>query len=90
MLYPFSTGEFDRDYRKATKEELKRISDAIEQIKACSFIGNNFVGKALRHTKDTYSIRIGNKRLVYHIERNEPEILLLFFKSREGVYDYLK
>ena len=86
----FSTGEFDRDYRKTTKEELKHICDAVGQIKACTFTEKNFIGKALRHTKDTYSIRIGNKRLVYHIERNDQEILLLFFKSREGVYDYLK
>lgn len=86
----FSTSEFDKDYKKASKEEVKRINEAVEQIKACSFIRNDCVGKQLHHTKDTYSIRIGNKRVVYRIEKENARALLLFFKSREGVYDYLK
>ncbi len=86
----FSTSEFDRDYKRATKEDIKRIGEAIGQIKASNFIGKDFVGKHLHHAKDTYSIRIGNKRMVYHVEKEDSRILLLFFKSREGVYDYLK
>ncbi|MDE1849108.1 MAG: type II toxin-antitoxin system YoeB family toxin [Candidatus Micrarchaeota archaeon] len=78
----FSTASFDKDFRKATKEEVKRINAIVEGLKA-----SNFIGKPLRHAKNTYSVRIGNKRFVYNIDGSR--ILLIFFKSREGVYDYL-
>ena len=79
----FSTSEFDKDYKKSSKEEVKRINKQIEQLKR-----GILMGKPLRHLKNTFSVRVGNKRLVYSIEGNR--LTLLFFKSREGVYDYLR
>ena len=79
----FSTSEFNKDYKKSSKEDIKRINRLIEQLKS-----EIPVGKPLRHLKNTFSARVGNKRLVYTIEGNK--ITLLFFKSREGVYDYLR
>ncbi len=79
----FSTGEFDNDLKKANKEELKRIHALIELLKV-----SGIVGKQLHHVKNTYSVRIGNKRLVYKVEKSK--VTLLFFKSRENIYDYLR
>lgn len=78
-----STNEFDRDIRKASKEDIKRINVVVQSLRV-----KNFVGKQLHHTKNIYSVRIGNKRLVYRAEGSA--VTLLFFKSREGVYDYLR
>jgi mRNA-degrading endonuclease RelE of RelBE toxin-antitoxin system len=78
-----STGEFDKDLKKANKEEVKRIRTLIELLKAAGIMG-----KQLHHVKNTYSVRIGNKRLVYRVEKSK--VTLLFFKSRENIYDYLR
>ncbi len=79
----FSTSEFDKDYKKGGKDDIKRINGLIGQLK-----GRIPLGKPLRHLKNTFSVRVGNKRLVYTVEDNK--LTLLFFKSREGVYDYLR
>ncbi len=79
----FSTGEFDRDIKKIDKNTKLRIRKIIAELKSL-----NFIGKPLRHAKNVYSIRIENKRFVYKVE--EDKVVLLFFKSRENVYDYLR
>lgn len=79
----FSTNEFDRDYKKSSKEDITRINRLIQQFKA-----GMRIGKPLHHLKNTFAIRIDNKRLVYSVEGNK--LTLLFFKSCEGVYDYLR
>lgn len=79
----FSTGELDKDLRRAGKEEIKRVHAVIELLKV-----SNFIGKQLHHVKSVYAVRIGNKRLVYRVEKTK--VTLLFFKSRENVYDYLR
>lgn len=78
-----STGEFDKDLKKANKEEVKRIHTLIELLKA-----SGIMGKQLHYVKNTYSVRVGNKRLVYRVEKSK--VTLLFFKSREDIYDYLR
>ena len=83
LMELFSTSEFDKDYKKSSKEDIKRINRLIEQLKR-----GIPVGKPLRHLKNTFSVRVGNKRLVYTVEGEK--LTLLFFKSREGVYDYLR
>ena len=79
----FSTSEFDKDFKKADKEAVKRIRYLITELKT-----SNYLGKELDHAKRTYSIRIGNKRFVYRVENDK--VILLFFESRENVYDYLR
>ncbi len=79
----FSTSEFDKDFKKADKEAVKRIRYLITELKT-----SNYLGKELAHAKRTYSIRIGNKRFVYRVENDK--VILLFFESRENVYDYLR
>ena len=79
----FSTSEFDKDYKKSSREDIMRINRIIRQLKS-----GIPVGKPLRYLKNTFSVRLGNKRLVY--TKEDTKITLLFFKSREGVYDYLR
>ena len=78
-----STENFEKDYKKCSKEELRRIRELIDDIKA-----DTFPGKRLHHLKNTYSFRIGNKRLIYNVEGGKA--ILLMLKSREGIYDYLR
>lgn len=78
-----STGEFDRDFKKADKEAVDRIKRVLGALRR-----SNLVGKPLRHVRGAYSVRINNKRLVYRAEAGR--ITLLFFKSREDVYDYMR
>ena len=79
----FSTNEFDKDFKKADKEATERIKKILDELKS-----SNFIGKPLRHLKNTYTVRINNKRFVYKVE--EDKVTLLFFKSREDIYDYLR
>lgn len=79
----FSTEEFDKDLKKADKEALRRIKEIAKELEM-----SNFLGKPLSHLKSVYSIRINGKRLVYRVEGER--VTLLFFKSRENVYDYLR
>ena len=79
----FSTDEFDNDIKKIDKNTKLRIGKITTELKR-----SNFIGKPLKHAKNVYSLRIENKRLVYTVEGDK--VLLLFFKSRENVYDYLR
>ncbi len=79
------TGEFDKDIKKLTAKEKQRLGEIISEI---AHSGKK--GKQLHHLKEVFSIRIENKRLVYQIMEKEDKLLLLMFKSREDVYEYLK
>lgn len=79
----FSTIEFDKDIKKIDKNTKDRIEEIINGLKK-----SDFKGKPLGHVKKIYSIRIENKRFVYQVDENK--VILLFFKSRENVYDYLR
>ncbi len=63
------------------REEKARIEKILSVLRS-----SRLVGKPLRHFKDVYSTRIRNERLIYKAEGNN--IILLFFKSREDVYEY--
>lgn len=79
------TGEFDKDTKKLTTKEKQRLDGVISEI---AHSGKK--GKQLHHLKDVFSIRIENKRLVYQIIEKEGRLLLLMFKGREDVYEYLR
>ena len=76
--------EFRKDVKKLPADEAERLDRII-----ASLVVNRRAGKQLHHLRDVYSIRIGNKRLVYRVE-NEERILLILFRSREGVYELLR
>lgn len=78
------SAEFRRDVKKLPANEAERLDKVIASLAV-----DKRAGKQLHHLKEVYSIRIGNKRLVYRVE-SEGRILLILFRSREGVYDLLK
>ncbi len=79
------TREFEKDTKKITVKTKQRIDDVVKLLASSAKLGGE-----LHHMKDVYSIRIENKRLVYQILGKENKIMLLLFKSREEVYEYLK
>ena len=79
------SAEFRTDVKKLPADEVRRLDDII-----LSLTVSNHVGKQLHHLKDVYSVRIGNKRLVYRIYQQEEKILLIMFRSREDVYELLR
>jgi len=79
-----ATKEFQKDIKKLTAKDSERLNEIIKRLSA-----SEKLGKQLHHQKEVYSIRIENKCLVYQILEKEAKIILLFFKSREDVYEYL-
>jgi mRNA-degrading endonuclease RelE of RelBE toxin-antitoxin system len=78
------TGEFEKDTKKITGKQKQRLDEIIRML-----ANSEKPGKQLHHLKEVYSVYIENKRLVYQFNENENKVVLLLFKSREGVYDYL-
>jgi mRNA-degrading endonuclease RelE of RelBE toxin-antitoxin system len=78
------TREFEKDTKKITGTQRRRLDEIARML-----MNSERPGKQLHHLKDVYSIYIENKRLVYRVNEKEDKVTLLFFKSREGVYDYL-
>lgn len=74
--------EFEKDVKKLTARDRQRVEGIVKKLAA-----SEKPGKQLHHLEDVFSVRIENKRLVYQIKRDK--VILLFFKSREDVYDYL-
>jgi mRNA-degrading endonuclease RelE of RelBE toxin-antitoxin system len=79
------TRVFEKDTKKLSVKTMQRIDDIVKRLK-----NKEKIGGQLHHFKDVYSIRMDNKRLVYQMLEKEGKIILLLFKSREEVYDYLK
>ncbi len=77
------TGTFEKDVKKLDVALKARIKKAIEKIAA-----NPEGGKPLKHLPNVFSERIDNCRLIYRASGNE--ILLVCFKNREQVYEFLK
>ena len=76
---------FERDVKKldaSVKRELKR---AVSKI-----IDNPLKGKPLKHFKNVFSERVRNFRVVYRFVESRDEVLLVCFRNREEVYDFLK
>ncbi len=79
-----ATKEFQKDIGKLTARDRVRLNEIIKRLS-----NSEKLGKQLHHLNAVYSIRIENRRLIYQIFEKEAKIILLFFKSREDVYEYL-
>ncbi len=80
-----ATNEFLADIKKISLKDKARLDKIINRLSK-----SEKLGKQLHHVTNVFSIRIKNKRLVYEIRDKEDKLILLFFKSREDVYEYLK
>ncbi len=81
----YSTNEFLKDIRKISAKDKERLNKIIKQL-----LLKEISGKQLHHSTNTFSIRLENKRLIYQVVEKEDKLILLFFKSRADVYEYLK
>lgn len=77
------TETFEKDIKKLDGSIKERLKKAIQKI-----IDNPEGGKPLKHHSNVFSERIEQYRLIYKISREE--ILLIYFKKRDEVYQYLK
>ena len=80
-----STPVFDKDMRKLDRHEKAELKGLLEKI-----LENPENGKPLEHYANVFSKRTEHKRLVYKLMRQEGKILLLLYKNRDEVYEFLK
>ena len=80
-----SSSEFEKDIRKLDLHERKRLKEIIEKLGEAPEMG-----KPLHHFGNLFSIRAQNRRLVYQFSREKQEVILLLYKDRDEVYQYLR
>ena len=78
LLHPKAAKELDK-IENATKarivERLRDLNDNPERV-----------GKALRHS-NFWSVRVGDHRAIYEIDRAGRKVVVLFVGHRKKVYD---
>jgi mRNA interferase RelE/StbE len=78
LLHPKAAKELDKiedKIRLRIKEKLKELRDNPERV-----------GKRLKHS-DFWSLRVGDYRAIYEINRNKNQAVILFIGHRKKVYD---
>jgi len=78
LLHPKAAKELEKiedQIRPRMKEKLKELRDNPERS-----------GKRLKHS-DFWSLRVGNYRAIYEINRNKKQVVILFIGHRKKVYD---
>jgi len=78
LLHPRAAKELEKieaQIKSGIKERLKELRDNPERI-----------GKRLKPS-DFWSLRIGDYRAIYEIDRNKKQVIILFIGHRKKVYD---
>ena len=78
LLHPKAAKELERleeDLRTRIKERLRELKNNPESI-----------GKALKPS-DFWSLRIGDYRTIFEIDRAKKQVIVLFSGHRKKVYD---
>ncbi len=78
LLHPKAAKELERleeDLRTRIKERLRELKNNPESI-----------GKALKPS-DFWSLRIGDYRAIFEIDRAKKQVIVLFIEHRKKVYD---
>jgi mRNA interferase RelE/StbE len=78
LLHPKAAKELERleeDLRTRIKERLRDLKNNPESI-----------GKALKPS-DFWSLRIGDYRAIFEIDRAKKQVIVLFIGHRKKVYD---
>jgi mRNA interferase RelE/StbE len=78
LLHPKATKALEK-LNKQTKSrivaELRGLADQPEKV-----------GKQLRHS-DFWSLRVGDYRVIYEIDMERNQVVILFIGHRKNVYD---
>ncbi len=78
LLHPKAAKELEKieeQIKSRIKKKLKELRDNPERI-----------GKRLKPS-DFWSLRIGDYRAIYEIDRNKKQVIILFIGHRKKVYD---
>ena len=78
-------------WRRSIKDDFKRIhqqsiAEIVEKIDALAENPRPIGCKKLKDSHHAYRIRIGDYRVVYHIDENAKEILLDYIRHRKDAY----
>jgi len=78
LLHPKAAKELEKvedQIKSRIKEKLRELRDNPERM-----------GKRLK-TSDFWSLRVGDYRAIYEIDRNKKQVVILFIGHRKKVYD---
>jgi len=78
LLHPRAARDLDKMeklVRQRIKEQLRELKDHPERV-----------GKQLRYS-DFWSLRVGDYRAIYEIDRKKRQVVVLFIGHRKKVYD---
>ncbi len=78
LLHPLalkSLNGLDGEIQRQIRNKLKELEDFPEQR-----------GKHLRYTS-FWTLRVGDYRAIYEVNKNENSVIVLFIGHRDGVYD---
>jgi len=78
LLHPRAAKDLD----KIGKLVGQRIQEQLRELKARP----EQVGKRLRYS-DFWSLRVGDYRVIYEIDRRKHQVIVLFIGHRKKVYD---
>ncbi len=78
LLHPKAAKELEKiekPIKSRMTEKLRELGDHPERI-----------GKPLKHS-DFWSLRVGDYRAIYEIDRDKDQVIILFIGHRKEVYD---
>jgi len=74
------TNRFKRSFRKLARNVQERIEEAVGIIAERPRSGHYIM------TMNLWSYRVGDYRILYHIDDERGEVILLLVRHRRGVY----
>ena len=78
LLHP----KAEKEVEKIEHQTRTRITERLKELK------NNpeAIGKVLKHS-DFWSLRVGDYRVIYEIDRAKKQVIILFVGHKKKVYD---
>ena len=77
LLHPKAAKELD----KIENPTRSKITERLKELR-----NDPEIGKLLKHS-DFWSLRIGDYRAIYEIDRSKRQVVILFIGHRSKVYD---
>lgn len=78
LLHPKATKELEKIENTTRTRIVERLRDLKD--------GPERVGKALKYS-NFWSLRVGDYRVIYEIDRTRKQVIILFVGHRKQVYD---
>ena len=76
--------ESRKQYKNLNKRTKKRVNEALDEIMESPFRSPHIA--KLKGRQDEYRYKLGDYRIVYHIDKKEQMCTILAIVSREGAY----